>query len=114
MTTTPFVKAVGILASPHKTKQLENLVSKQGTSSHIRHDERLTHPAPKSPDPDSIQSRRDGGGNERLRLSVNCINRVFRTNAALPHTVGLTMLDPFDTQRQSKLPKADQLLRHCT
>jgi hypothetical protein len=82
--TTPFVKAVEILASAHKTKQLENSVSKQATFSRAPHDEILRHSVPKTPDPDPVQPRRDGGANERLALPVNRRVRGLSSHATLP------------------------------
>jgi hypothetical protein len=40
-------------------------------------------------------------------------HHILHTDAPLSQTVGLTTLDPFDTQLKSKLPGADRLLHHC-
>ena len=50
----------------------------------------------------------------RTNRSLSPQRRIFHIHALLPQTVGLTTLDPFNTQLKSRLPSADQLLHHCT
>lgn len=39
--------------------------------------------------------------------------RILYPHAHLPQTVGLSTLDPFNTQLKSRLPSSNQLLHHC-